>query len=440
MKSRSTHKEIADAGATEAMPTANSVFAKAPRKASKTRRSYVIPHRGASGPSFRMRRATAREGLSRAKAREELFGETFDFFSAKDCLRVLLCVGGLESVAAGGAGYVLTPYPIFKEASALVLMVSTSILALGQVGAAMSLWAVVRFLFCFRRRALRPIYYPEERKRRERLAAKRRKVRARFTTGPCPTPEQLLEQYAKVRGSAREALRFGSLLCDLEAYCDNSLVRDEDGEIRGRNPGVRGWLRVNCPELAAHYARAMHYKALAEKFRQAVGAEDPIPAAWLAEDGGESVKNFLNGDGSRKLAVRITKANGDRKGFRLSRTFVVDGNSLETAWQKAQGILSEAIARTRCGTIIASKAETSKKDGEGRARTRCGTKIGGDSSTTSQGKGKAKAAETRGKAETRIRYGMVARLEEVLEERLAPEFAPSGWKMSETAPPRASFA
>ncbi len=384
MKSRSAHKKASDNGTAKAMPPANSVFAKAPRKASKKRRSYTIPRRVASGPSFRTRRAAAREGLSRAKAREELFGETFDFFSAKDCLRVLLCIGGLESVAAGGAGYVLTPYPIFKEASALVLAVSTSILALGQVGAAMSLWAVVRFLFCFRRRAMRPIYYPEERKRRERLAAKRRKVRDRFTTGPCPTPEQLLKQYAKVRGSVRDALRFGSMLCDLEAYCDNSLVRDEDGEIRGRNPGVRGWLRMNCPELAAHYARAMHYKALAEKFRQAVGAEDPIPAAWLAEDGGESVKDFLNGDGNRKLVVRITKANGDRKGCRLSRTFVVNGDSLVASWRKARGILSEALARTRCG--------------------------------------------------------MVAKLEEVLEERLAPEFAPSGWKMSETAPPRASFA
>ena len=381
-------------------------------------------------------RAEARASLARAKEREELFGETFDFLSGRDCLRALLCVGGMEAYAAGAAGWALDPRPWCKPVSALTLAVCAGVLALGQAGAVMSLWAVARFLCCFRRRVRRPVYYPQERMRRERLAAERRKVRERFTASPCPTPEQLREQYGKARDSVREALRFGSLMCDLEAHCDNSLVRDADGEIRGRNPGVRGWLREHCPAVAAHYSRAMHYKALAEKFRQAAGAGDPVPAAWLADGSGEAVGAFLGGRGRRELTVRITKANGDRRGLRVSRAFSVDGDALGAAWRKAGEIIAEAETRTRCGTVYAKEVEAMEGEGDAGARTRCGAAC--------DEKAGAKESKAGGKTRTRCgtisRRGCVARLEEALDERLAPEFAPSGWRMSETAPPRTSLA
>ncbi len=411
-------------------------------KTRSTRHSATSPRRISSDSPARERRAEARASLARAREREELFGEAFDFLSARDCLRVLVCVGGMEAYAAGAAGWMLDPRPWCKPMSAFTLAVGAGIIALAQTGVAMSLWAVARFLFCFRRTARRPIYYPQERRRRERLAAERRKVRERFTASPRPTPRELLAQYARARESEREALRFGSLMCDLEAHCDNSLVRDADGEIRGRNPGVRGWLREHCPAVAAHYSRAMHYKALAEKFRQAAGAEDPVPAAWLADGSGEAVRALLGGRARRELTVRITKANGDRKGRRVSRAFSVDGDTLGAAWRKAGEIIAEAEAETRRGTNSAKAADAREGGRDVVARTRRGTARGEEAG--------AKEARAGDEARTRCgtisrrgcvtRRGCVARLEEALDERLAPEFAPSGWRMSETAPPRTSLA
>ncbi len=396
-------------------------------KTRSTRHSATSPRRISSDSPARERRAEARASLARAREREELFGEAFDFLSARDCLRVLVCVGGMEAYAAGAAGWMLDPRPWCKPMSAFTLAVGAGIIALAQTGVAMSLWAVARFLFCFRRTARRPIYYPQERRRRERLAAERRKVRERFTASPRPTPRELLAQYARARESEREALRFGSLMCDLEAHCDNSLVRNADGEIVGRNPGVRGWLRANCRELAAHYSRAMHYKALAEKFRQAAGAADPVPAAWLADDAGEAVRGFLGRGRSRRLTVRIAKVNGDRRGRRVSRTFEVDGDGLEAAWRKARKILDEAETRTRRGITMEKTELTLRFGQEGGSRTRCGTVSGK----------RVEIEKKKNGTSARIRRGSVARLEEVLDERLAPEFAPSGWMMADRAPPRA---
>ena len=73
----------------------------------------------------------------------------------------------------------------------------------------------------------------------------------------------------------------------------------------------------------------------------------------------------------------------------------------------------DADARTRCGTACDEKAGAKEAKAMGKTRTRYGTIL---------------------------RRGCVARLEEALDERLAPEFAPSGWRMSETAPPRTSLA
>jgi hypothetical protein len=64
--------------------------------------------------------------------------------------------------------------------------------------------------------------------------------------------------------------------CDLETYVDNSLIHDESGEICGRRPGIRGWLNDNCPELSARYKTVMGYKAMANKFLQAMGCAGPF--------------------------------------------------------------------------------------------------------------------------------------------------------------------
>ena len=89
----------------------------------------------------------------------------------------------------------------------------------------------------------RPSYYDAENARRRALAAERRKIRARRTDNDCPTKEQILDAWIARRKSHEDAIRVVSLIEDLECYIDNSLRRDEDGVIVGRNPGVKGCSR-----------------------------------------------------------------------------------------------------------------------------------------------------------------------------------------------------
>ena len=123
----------------------------------------------------------------------------------------------------------------------------------------------------------RPLYYARENERRRALAAERRKVRRRTTENPCPTKEQILEAWLRVKESHEATVRFGGLIEDLECYLDNSLIRDGDGAIVGRCPGVKGWLKDNLPALWLRYTTVMRYKAAAKKLRQVVGLSDPTP-------------------------------------------------------------------------------------------------------------------------------------------------------------------
>ena len=105
------------------------------------------------------------------------------------------------------------------------------------------------------------------------------------SSSPPPTPEALLAQYdkAKGRGPVEEKLRLGSMMLDIEAAVDSSLVRDPSGEIIGRNAGVRGWIAEHCPELLSHYASLMGYRRLADEFRKVHGLRDPHPATRFLE-------------------------------------------------------------------------------------------------------------------------------------------------------------
>jgi hypothetical protein len=105
------------------------------------------------------------------------------------------------------------------------------------------------------------------------------------SSSPPPAPEALLAQYdkAKGRGPVEEKIRLGSMMLDIEAAVDSSLVRDPSGEIVGRNAGVRGWLDEHCPELSRHYASLMGYRRLADDFRKVHGLRDPHPATRFLE-------------------------------------------------------------------------------------------------------------------------------------------------------------
>ncbi len=183
--------------------------------------------------------------------------------------------------------------------------IGTYMMAIAPVSAVAALWFVPRLIALALRKARRPGYYEQEKARRQALAHERRSTRRRTTLNPIPTPEALLAQFGRIRRNPREMLVFGSMLEDLEAYVDNSLVRDPDGTIVGRNGGIKQWLRENCAELGKRYHTVMRYKALAKRFKQAIDLEDPVPVAYAiaaAESPLEVVAGAPEGDRTTEAA------------------------------------------------------------------------------------------------------------------------------------------
>ena len=104
-----------------------------------------------------------------------------------------------------------------------------------------------------------------------------------FSAKPAPTGDEVREQFEKARGRGKveEKIRLGSMLLDAEATTDSSIIRDGDGEIVGRNGGLRGWIFDNCPELLPHYAALTGYRRLAWEARDSEDLFDPVPAELL---------------------------------------------------------------------------------------------------------------------------------------------------------------
>lgn len=130
-------------------------------------------------------------------------------------------------------------------------------------------------------RVRRPFYYARENRRRRILARERRQIRRRTTLNQCPTAEDVREAWKLRKMSAGHMIKLAGMIQDLECYVDNTLRITDDGEIVGRNGGIREWLFINTPELYCHYKRLMAYKAMAKKLRQAAGIADPIPTDSL---------------------------------------------------------------------------------------------------------------------------------------------------------------
>ena len=158
----------------------------------------------------------------------------------------------------------------------------------------------------------RPSYYAAENARRRALAAERRKIRTRSTENACPTKDEIFDAWVARRKSHEGAIRFGSLIEDLECYIDNSLLRDEDGVIVGRNPGVKGWLKENIPALALQYTTVMRYKAAAKKLKQITGLVDPTPMDAVLPDAtdeegaqGDYGADDICGSGTRRLKAGV---------------------------------------------------------------------------------------------------------------------------------------
>lgn len=165
--------------------------------------------------------------------------------------------------------------------SALILMHFVLTLNVGGIASCCALELITALagmaIADLKRRAARPLYYDRETARRRALAADRRRIVKRTTVNACPTKEAVLAAYIHRKDSKEAAIRFGSLIHDLECYVDNSL-RFADGRITGRNQGVKGWLSDNIPALTCKYTTIMRYKAVAKKLKQLTELEDPIPA------------------------------------------------------------------------------------------------------------------------------------------------------------------
>jgi len=184
----------------------------------------------------------------------------------------------------------------------------------------------IRALRCYRRGLTRNIkvlqsksyrsrYYAEENKRRRLLAKERRRVTDRSTLNPCPTPDQFRAAFAAAKKSPENRVLFGGLVHDLACYVDSRLRIDTQGNILGRNGGIRAWLDQNVPELFGKYKTIMRYKALAVRVRQVAEINDPIPTsslfakidpAFLRHDSGEKFIPGAYEDQTRGNKVILT--------------------------------------------------------------------------------------------------------------------------------------
>ena len=159
------------------------------------------------------------------------------------------------------------------------------------MGGAFAIWVMRRKIEQHLHRLRRPSYYETERMRRLGLTEGRRRIRRRTTVNSRPTAEQLKEAFLHARDSVENMVRLGSLMEDLECYIDNSLVFGEGGKIIARKGGIRRYIQSEIPDLYKSYKTLMRYKALARKFRQAVGICDPIPAASVLPKMDDKVKS-----------------------------------------------------------------------------------------------------------------------------------------------------
>lgn len=124
--------------------------------------------------------------------------------------------------------------------------------------------------------------------REHRLLLERRKCLRRSTVARCPKPEEIRAAWHFRNTSPEARLRLGGMLLDLECFVDNSLKTvflKGRLKIVARAPGIRGWIRDNCPELAQRYKTLMRFKALAKNVRQAFDVADPVSTSALLDPG-----------------------------------------------------------------------------------------------------------------------------------------------------------
>ena len=204
-----------------------------------------------------------------------------------------------------------------------------------------------------RHEALRPCYYEQEKARRQAMAEERRRIRRRSTRNACPTREEIIDAWKRVKDSNEDLLRFGSLIEDLECHVDNSLIRDGNGEIIGRRSGIKGWLQVEIPALHAVYSRVMAYKAAAKRMRQIIELSDPLPLSSVLDMGtgrnpGDAATQDYGTDEMLHWARQEGKTGGKRAGKRCATGEEASGMAHGGAWDRTMDEAEEvALLRAR---------------------------------------------------------------------------------------------
>ena len=217
-------------------------------------------------------------------------------------------------------------------------------------------------------RLRRPLYYAREKARRDALAQERRRTGGRRTTSPCPAREEILDAWVRRRESHEAAVRFGSMVHDLECYVDNSLLRDGSGAIVGRRGGVKAWLQENIPALHVRYTTVMRYKAMAKKLRQVTGLADPVPAAAVlaepVQDGG-AAGTGRTGDGCMEGGCQ-GKEKRDYGAYEISQRHRGNGTDGSGGAGLAAGGMADGVDLaaggradgTEDGSVVARKVDT----------------------------------------------------------------------------------
>ena len=206
-------------------------------------------------------------------------------------------------------------------------------------------------------RACRARRYARDNARRRALAAERRRIARRTTLNPRPTPEALRAAFA-ARGASPEAkVRLGGLLEDLECHVDNCLRFGPDGEILGRNGGVKAWLREHAPELFGRYKTLMRYKALARRLRQAAGIADPVPASAVFD--GPPAPPPGRGDASGAGGGDVPAGRAER-GLRDARDYYAVESQLAAARRLVEGCGNSCAALFRAVDAALDGVEASQ--------------------------------------------------------------------------------
>lgn len=174
----------------------------------------------------------------------------------------------------------------------------------------------------------------KEKAKRRDLAAERRKIRKRSTSAPMPTIDGIRRAWEDRTTSVQSMIHLGGMLHDLECFVDNSLVKDEDGEIVGREGGIRGWLSENMAFLVPRYKSLMRYKSIVKKLRQIMNVWDPTPTEEL-----------LHGDRLHPLLNEIERARNELPGNSLFESVEVVLNRHLDALERKLNAISDASNR-----------------------------------------------------------------------------------------------